>query len=286
MEQQAPDRNRLRQVQTTDLTESRLNDDFVYWLKKNGSTYLSIAMLVAAAVLGFNYWEKRQVAKSATAWTELSVASESRMAEPLEQVAKDHSSQPQVAMVALIAAADLRLGQLQRNELTPAAGETPAVPLDEAARKIAQDAAEENYAKAADYAVELAGGNRQDAAPILFATLFGRAAIAETRGDVALSRKYLDEAATLAGTNWPNVAEVARARIDGLKQLESPIPLPLAAQIPAKTAAPEPAPMLSDDLFNSIVEEQSAQPSVDPDGSSQPGAIPPAPSTQPPAGGG
>jgi predicted negative regulator of RcsB-dependent stress response len=258
MEQQAPDRNRLRQVQTTDLTESRLNDDFVYWLKKNGSTYLSIAMLVAAAVLGYNYWQTQQIEKSATAWSELATASESRMPEPLEQVAKDHSAHPQLAMVALIAAGDLRLGQIQRNELAPAAGETPAIPLDDAARKIAQDAADESYTKAAEYAVGLVGGNRKDAAPVLFATLFGRAAIAETRGDVDASRKYLEDAAALAGADWPSVADVAKARLEGLTQLASPIPLPLAAEIPAKTSVGGTAPLLNDELFNTIIQEQAA----------------------------
>ena len=287
MDQQAPDRNRLRQVQTTDLTESRLNDDFVYWLRKHGSTYLTIAMLVAAAVLGFNYWKRQQIEKSATAWFELTTAAESQMPEPLEQVAKDHATQPQVAMVALISAADLRLGQIQRNELTPAAGTTPAVPLDAAARKIAQDAAEENYTKAAEYAVQAAGGDKKSAAPILFATLFGRAAIAETRGNFELSRKYLDEAAALAGTDWPRVAEIAKSRLDGLVALSTPIPLPLAAEIPAPAAATAGQPAVGDDLFRSIVEEQSAQPPANPDGSTQPGFLPPppAPAPQPTPGG-
>jgi hypothetical protein len=144
MDQKASDKSRLRQVQTTDLTESRLNDDFVYWLKKNGSNYLLVVLLVACGVLAWNYYNRQQVAKSAGAWTELSTASESRMPEPLEQVAKDHAEIPQVAMMALIAAGDLRLGQIQRGELSPAVGTTPAVPLDDAARKIAQEAADDN----------------------------------------------------------------------------------------------------------------------------------------------
>ena len=33
---------RLNQIQTGTLTESRLNDDFVYWLKTKGLNYLLV----------------------------------------------------------------------------------------------------------------------------------------------------------------------------------------------------------------------------------------------------
>lgn len=292
MDQKAPDKSRLRQVQTTDLTESRLNDDFVYWLKKNGTNYLLVVLLIACAVLGWNYYHRQQVARSSVAWNELNTASDSRMPEPLEQLAKDHAEVPQVAMVALIMAGDLRLSQIQTGELSPAAGSTPAVPLDDAARKIAQDAAEENYTKAAQIATSLTAGSESDAAPIIFSSLFGRAAIAESRGEFDASRKYLEQAATLASERWPRISEVAKARAAGLVSLQNPIAIPAAAEIPVKTApaAPQPA---SDDVFNSILQEQQAgeqkpaeQPAQQP---TQGGSAPtPAPVTPPapPSGGG
>ena len=231
MDQKASDKSRLRQVQTTDLTESRLNDDFVYWLKKNGSNYLLVVLLVACGVLAWNYYNRQQVAKSAGAWTELSTASESRMPEPLEQVAKDHAEIPQVAMMALIAAGDLRLGQIQRGELSPAVGTTPAVPLG--------------------------GGNRDHIAPVLFSSLFGRAAVAESRGDFDASKKYLEEVSTIAGGKWPSIADVAKTRLTGLVALAKPIAVPAAADIPVKTTVAPPATSTgSDDLFNSIIKEQ------------------------------
>lgn len=48
------DKKRLSQVQTQDLTESRLNDDFVYWLKKNGTNTLLVVLIALCAFLGFN----------------------------------------------------------------------------------------------------------------------------------------------------------------------------------------------------------------------------------------
>lgn len=258
MDQKAPDKSRLRQVQTTDLTESRLNDDFVYWLKKNGSNYLLVVLLVACGVLGWNYYQRQQVAKSANAWSDLSMAASSNMPEPLEQIAKDHANVPQVAMMALIAAGDMRLGQIQRGELSPAVGATPAVPLDDAARKIAQEAADDNYAKAAKIADQFANGDRAKVAPVLFSSLFGRAAVAESRGDLESSKKYLEDALTLAGDKWSGITEMAKNRISGLVAMSKPLAIPAAAEIPVKTTEPVPATSGGDDLFSSIVKEQQA----------------------------
>jgi hypothetical protein len=282
MDQQAPDKTRLRQVQTTDLTESRLNDDFVYWLKKNGTNYLLVVLLAACAFLGWNYYQRQQVAKSSQAWSDLSTASESRMPEPLVQVSKDHAAVPQVAMMALIAAGDMWLGQIQRNEAAAAVGTTPAVPLDDATRKIAQEAADDSYAKAAKIAEDLAAGDRSKVAPVLFSSLFGRAAVAESRGDFDASRKYLEDVAAIAGDKWPRMAEIAKARLTGLVALSSPIAIPAAAEIPVKTTTVPPVQTGGDDLFNTIVNEERAQ---EQGGGSTPPAPAPAPAPVPTPGG-
>ncbi len=52
MDPKAPDQRRLNQVQTQDLTESRVNDDFVFWLKKHGSNYLLVVLVAAVGVMG------------------------------------------------------------------------------------------------------------------------------------------------------------------------------------------------------------------------------------------
>ena len=43
------DRERLQQVQQSDLSESRVNEDFILWLKNSGPWYL-LAVLVGIAV--------------------------------------------------------------------------------------------------------------------------------------------------------------------------------------------------------------------------------------------
>lgn len=263
----ATDKKRLSQVQTQDLTESRLNDDFVYWLKKNGMNTLLVVLIAACAVLGFNLWRQKQTAKTAQAWSE--VLSE-RMPESLEQLAKDHADVPQAAMIALLRAGDLRLAQIQSGVQTAevrdqATGQVtaPAVTLDAAARKIAQDAADENYMKASDLALKVAGGSKANAALVTLQTLFGRAAVAESRGDLEAAKKLLEQAESEAGTNWAPIAKLAKSRIDGLVALATPITMPKNADLPAPPAAPAAgdatggaAPAAGGDLFQEIVNEQ------------------------------
>ena len=66
--------DRLKQVQTTDLTDSRLNHEFVAWLKTSGMNYLLMLLLVACAFLAWDWWNRKQDEAVDTAWTELSSA--------------------------------------------------------------------------------------------------------------------------------------------------------------------------------------------------------------------
>ena len=273
MSDKAPDQNRQRQVQTQDLTESRLNDDFVFWLKRHGMNYLLVALLVACGFMGYNWWQRKQIEKATVAWDEFVQAS---LPESLEQVAKDHEVFPQVAVTALLRAADLRLQQIQTGEASPKVGDTPAVPLDEAGRKIAQEAADENYAKAADLATRATEGDRSRAAPVVVPSLFGRAAIAESRGDFNAARGFLEDAAKVAGDRWPRLVEIANSRLAGLADLEKPIALPKQSELFVRTVEPAPA-LPQDDLFNAIIEEQATG-----DGTSG-GDAPAAPETPAPA---
>ena len=52
--------DRLKQVQTTDLTDSRLNHEFVAWLKTSGMNYLLMLLLIACAFLSWDWWNRSQ----------------------------------------------------------------------------------------------------------------------------------------------------------------------------------------------------------------------------------
>ena len=271
MESPSTDKKRLSQVQTQDLTESRLNDDFVFWLKKHGMNTLLAVLIAACAFLGYDYWRRNTVDKTAKVWSDLAKAT---LPVEFETLAKEHADVPQAAMLALLQAGDLRLRQLQSGVDTAAQGTTPAVPLDDAGRKIAQDAADEDYAKAADLAKQVAGGNRAGVALVTLQALFGRAAIAESRGDMEAARKFLAEAESTAGESWAPIAKLAKARIDGLVAIATPLTLPRNADLPAPVSVtPVEQPAGSDALFDSLIQSQEAakqQPAATP--APQPGA--------------
>ena len=254
------DKKRLSQVQTQDLTESRLNDDFVYWLKKNGTNTLLVVLIALCAFLGFNVWQRKNLEKTSVAWSELGQAT---LPEAFEQIAKDHADIPQAAMMALLSAADLRLRQLQSGvlvaEVRDAQGTvtTPAVALDDAGRKVAQDAAEEDYSKAADIALKLAGTNSNNAAIVLLQSYFGRAAVAESRGNFDGAKQWLTKAESEAGTAWAPIAKLAKSRIDGLVALATPMQLPKNADLPVKAQpAASGGPAGATDLFQQVIQEQ------------------------------
>ncbi|MFM7260658.1 MAG: hypothetical protein ACKO3W_08650 [bacterium] len=253
--------NRQSQVQTTDLSESRINDDFVFWLKKQGPNYLLVALLAACAAMGYNLWQRKRVEKSSLAWQELQQAT---LPEEYDEIARTHAGVLQVAMMANMRAGDLRLAQIRSGELTPKQGDTPAVMLDADTRKAVQEAADGNYVSAADLAVQVAGGKRDQAVTVVMSTLFGRAAVAESRGDFENSRKLLEEAATVAGSRWPQYEKLAKWRADETLTLANAVPIPPAAQLPAKPVEPTtpaaPGAGSGDSLFEELIREQAAQP--------------------------
>lgn len=288
------DKKRLSQVQTQDLTESRLNDDFVFWLKKHGMNTLLVILIAACAILGWNYWQRKQTEKTASAWSDVMSAT---LPESLEQAAKDHADVPQASMLALLRAGDLRLAQLQSGILEPEIRDTagtvttPAKPLDEAARKIAQDAADEDYTKAAEVAIKLAGGDKSKAVLVMVQSLFGRAAIAESRGDFESAKRLLGEAETLSDKDWAPIAKLAKARIDGLVALAEPFTLPRNADLPVETPV---APATgagtgaSSDLYSNLVNEQvkPQTPATETPAQPKPQLVPaPAPTPTPAPGG-
>ena len=256
--------NRQSQVQTTDLSESRINDDFVFWLKKQGPNYLLVVLLAACAAMGYNLWQRKRVEKSSLAWQQLQQAT---IPEDFDEVARVHPDVLQVAMMANMQAGDLRLAQIRSGEFTPKQGDTPAVMLDADTRKAVQDAADANYTAAADLAVKVAGGKREQAVTVVLPTYFGRAAVAESRGDFEGSRKLLEEAAALAGSRWPQYEKLAKWRANETLTLAAAIPIPTVAQLPAKPIAPvdptTPGAGSGDGLFEELIREQSAQPKAD-----------------------
>ena len=275
------DRKRLSQVQSTDLSESRINDDFVHWLKTSGLNYLLLVLVAIAAFMGLQAWKKKGEEKRQTAWAELG---EATLPQALADIAERHADVDSVALVAWLSAGDAHLRELQTGMIggggqnpdgTPILGE----PLTADQRTVALEAADRYYQKVIDVTKDRRGMPGMQ--PFVLSALFGKAAIAESRGDLATARTALEDASTLAAETYPRYAGHAKTRLETLALLETPARIPAKAELPVKPVPAAPAAAtVEDELLKSLQEQLGAPLTADP----QPGETPAeTPADTPPA---
>jgi hypothetical protein len=157
----------------------------------------------------------------------------------------------------------------QNPDGTPIVGE----PLTAEQRSIALDAADRYYQTALDATKDRR--NVPGMQPFVLSALFGKAAIAESRGDLATAKAALEDAAALAETTYPRYAGHAKVRLETLALLETPTRIPTKAELPVKAAPAAPAaPTVEEELLQSLQEQLGAPITADPQ---------PAPAEEPPA---
>lgn len=236
--------DRLKEVQTSDLTDSRLNYEFVDWLKTKGLNWLLAILLVICAYLAWDLWSRREADRRDQAWADLTAAT---MPEALEAVAGDHEEIDSVSSLALLSAGDVYLSSV-RTGLRPgltAADENSA--LDAEGRTEMLDNADRLYAEVIE---RNEGTDGFATKPITISALYGRAAVAESRGDVEEARASLKHIARIAMPEYPGVATQAEARIEDLDEVTSIGELPTSAAIaPVAVDGDEFTPPVVDDLL-------------------------------------
>lgn len=253
------DKRRLRQVQQQDLTESRLNDDFVYWLKTKGINYLLIILVIACAVMFYNAYRQRRQQAFDASWSDLSQAT---LPQAFDEVAKKHDPSESIALFAWLKAADshlrdVRTGYVGGPPVTMPDGTTAGgmrmTPED---RTAALDAADQYFTRVLSSSPTASETPGQ--AAFRLSALFGRASVAESRGDIAAAKTFLEEAKRLAEVPFPMFATQAQARIDSLPKLAKPTELPTRASLPARPDAAAITPGASNELLNSVTQPQPA----------------------------
>ena len=220
------DRKRLGNVQQTDLTEGRINDDFLFWLKTSGPNWLLAILVVACLVMGWNWWKNRSEQARDLAWAELDAAD---LPSSLKDVAVKHADVGAVASFALLNAGDRFLQSVVTGQRFDREATATDAQLDPAMRLEWLNEADALYSDV----IKNAQANPKNGASRGFevSALFGRAAVAESKGDVAAAKVSLEAAQILAGTEYPWVAGQAKARIETLGVISSPYPIPPAPPI-------------------------------------------------------
>jgi hypothetical protein len=251
------DRDRLKEVHQTDLTESRVNEDFVDWLKSSGPTYLLVLLLGITGFLGWNKWKDSQRTQANEAWVALSDAALPRSK---EDVAVEHAKIFAVPQLALRYGGVQLLGAVQSGTPIDQSDTTTATPggasLTNEDREHYLTRADEMFRRIVDGDDKLQGDDGSLALTLhVVNALNGRAAIAESRGDLETARQMYEAAATRAEPFYPQLSVLARSRAETVSEYAVPVVLTTVTNL---TPTIEPPPLrqptvqsyLRDLLFN------------------------------------
>ena len=212
--------DRLKEVQTSDLTDSRLNHEFVDWLKTKGLNYLLAILLVACAFLGWDIYLRRGEEARDRAWSDLAAAT---MPQTLvDSVAKEHADVDAVANVALLRAADQYLAAVQTNTEPGLVG-ADKVELTPERRTELLGKAEQAYTDVLNRTSKMPGFTGK---PFVMAAHFGQGAIAESRGDADNARMHLEQVIKVSEPEYPGIGELAKSRLANLDAITSGMTLP------------------------------------------------------------
>lgn len=247
---------RLKNMQQADLTESRVNDDFVYWLKTWGSNILIVILVIAAAGMGYQWWEQRKAQERDSAWSDLN---EARLPAALLDVAQAHGDKDSVALYAELTAADTYMSAINRGiRFDREAGAADAA--------LTPDVRAE-WLKEADRLYEVVA-SKTASSPELgkklmhVGALFGRASVAEDRKDFTAAEGFLKQVqAYVKGADGANMAQIADARIARLQELGSEIEFISVPRADLSTPTGlAPAPMLGTDQSSGLTAPAATTP--------------------------
>ncbi|MGI9014437.1 MAG: hypothetical protein ACR2GY_09340 [Phycisphaerales bacterium] len=232
------DRERLKEVRETDLTESKVNEDFVQWLKTKAPTYLLLILIVFVAVMGWERYRNWQDTKIESAFLDLDIENDPQ---GLLAVAEDHEGVESVSEMARLASADISLRQalMMRD---------PAKPEE----LLDQAAIESRLTRARDLYQQVYDATSADKARALFAiqSAFGLATVHESTGDLEQARTWYDTAEKIAGERYGSLAAVASHRAQTLDPLRD------AAELRSRDDIKRPSPI--DPLLRDVLLDDAA----------------------------
>jgi len=226
------------------LEESRLNLEFIDWLRKWGTPILIAAALLAGAFTVRERYQKSKSAEVDSAFQELEAARAGGNASPdaLLAVADDFEGVRAVSILARLEAADAYMDAVRR-------GTKPGAPVDAqgaltSAEDVLNDADRDQFltkAEALYKQVEGETSSNPSQVPLTLGTLYGQAAVVESRGDYDAARGFYERVIALAeSSGFTAHAAVARSRMANQAGLGQLAPLYSKAELPQPPAPPTP----------------------------------------------
>lgn len=224
---------RQQQVQVgAGLQESRLNTDFIEFLKKYGTYGLYALLAVVLAYVGWQRWTIQKGKALDVAFADLSAAQASNNPDTLLKTAADHKGQAAVWELATISAAEHYLDLARRGRSFPA---DPTKP-DEAP-VLTEEQIKENVQKAQTLLKDVLAKVGDDSKQLVIAqrVRWNLATAALNANDAASAKKYMDDyhaAAEKAG--WTDMVAVANMRSAKFDRVLPPVKMLTAADLPQK----------------------------------------------------
>ncbi|HLO42446.1 MAG TPA: hypothetical protein VK176_15595 [Phycisphaerales bacterium] len=226
------------------LTEARLNQDFIDFLRKWSTPVLVVVALAAVSYAGYTRWKERKIQTHNNAYAEFErvagVANPSP--ESLKRVADENEGVGGVSLMARLTAGDVYL-QAVRRGIRPGTAIEPDGSvkntedlLNADDRKAYLDQAEQLYQRVAKEA------RLSDSQRILaISANFGLAAVAECREDFDGARKFYNEVQNLSkDTPFSQYTAIALERLTSIDSLKNPVRIYTKAELPAEAVAPPP----------------------------------------------
>ena len=223
------------------LEESKLNVEFIEWLRRWSTPLLLVAAIAALGWVLYQKFERAQLAKVDRAFGELETAMVAGSPETLKAVADAYSGVRAVPVMARLGAADAYL-RAARAGVRPGAALKQDGTVDAADVLSDQDRASMLDQAQGQYA-EVLKATESDERNSLHAigAAFGLAAVAESRGDMEGAKKNYEKAQTLAERGgFPGPGEVAKKRLADLPSRAQPPKLYAKAELPTPPAPPPP----------------------------------------------
>ncbi len=215
---------RLKDVHATELGQSRVNEDFIEWLKTKGPQYLLLGLIGVCVYLGIVRWKQHRVNYYNNAWSELFACD---LPGCFEDVADRYSNVAGLPKQALRAAADKWLSAVQAGTPLGGDGNAAAPALTDEQRSDYLDQAARLYHALANADDGSLGGTLYSVS-----AMQGLAVVAESKGQTDEAIRWYDMAAERAEGYYPQLARRVRERASTSGEFSEPITLPTQAELP------------------------------------------------------
>ncbi len=224
--------------------ESKLNTEFIDWLRK---WHMPILLVVAVLALGYVGYQRLEVARKQRVARAFSEYISATSPEALRSMADQYDGVRAVPELARLKAADIYLSSFRRG-VKPGAQPSP-----ENGQYAPEDLLSEgdgtallNESAALYQQVLDATSTDQTKALQAINAAFGLAAVAESKGDLDAAKREYERVVTLAEWGgYPGQAEIAQERIQNLPELAQLPRIYAAAELPKKPEPPAPEPVPS-----------------------------------------